>query len=145
MKTRKIIAALFLIIAAVFGVVFYLEIEFPTTVQAYFKKGFYGQFGRLAISVELWQAGIYLFKQHSKANFALALFGFTVLLDSIFNLAGFLSNMLPVYAMIIFVCCALLALWLAFTDTFGLGRISVVGALLSLALGTAVELVFNYW
>lgn len=145
MKTRKILALVFMILALTLGVIFFVEIEFPIGLEAYLKKDYYSQFGPLAISIELLIAGLYLFKRHAKANFALALFGFTVLSDSIFNLLGFFSNSLPIYATVLFTCCALLSLWLAFTDTFKLGRISLIGALISFILGNAVELFFNNW
>ena len=143
MENRKILALAFITIALIFGIIFYQDVEFPIGLEAYFKKEYYGQFGSLAISIELLIAGIYLFVNHSKANFALALFGFTAILDPIFNLIGLFSTMVPLYATIVFVCCALLSLWLAFTDTFKMGRISFIGALISFILGNAVELFFN--
>ncbi len=145
MKTRKIIALLFIILALILGVVFYLEIQFPMGLEDYFKKEYYSQFGPLAISIELLIAGIYLFNKHVKVNFTLALFGFTVLLDVVFNLLGLFTSMMPVYATILFICCALLSLWLAFSNTYNLGRISFIGAVISFILGNAVELFFNYW
>jgi len=145
MKTRKILASIFIILALILGVVFFLDIEFPIGLKAYFKKEYYNQFGPLAISIELLIAGIYLFIKDDKTNFALALFGFTVLLDSFFTLFGLFSSMIPIYAMVLFSCCAILALWLAFSDTFKLGRISFIGALISFILGNVIELFFNYW
>jgi len=145
MKSRKIIASIFILLALTLGVIFYFKIEFPMGLKAYFSKDYYSQFSPLAISIELLIAGIYLFKRHAKTNFALALFGFTVLLDSIFSLFGLFSSMLPIYAMVLFTCCASVSLWLAFTNTFKLGRISFIGALFSFILGNAVELFFNYW
>jgi len=145
MNTRKILAVVFIAFALVLGIMFYLAIDFPRDLEAYFKKEYYTQFGPLAISVELLIAGIYLFKKHPKANFTLALFGFTALLDPIFNLIGLFSSLVPLYAAIVFVCCALLSLWLAFSDSFNLGRISFISALVSFILGNALELFFNYW
>ena len=145
MKTRKIFALVFIILALALGVIFYLDIDFPRGFEAYFKKEYYNQFGPLAISIELFIAGVYLLVQHSKVNFTLALFGFTALLDPIFNSIGLFSSMVPLYATVLFVCCALLSLWLAFSDTFKLGRISFIGAFASFILGNAVELFFNYW
>ncbi|MCP4976789.1 MAG: hypothetical protein GY931_11560 [Maribacter sp.] len=145
MKTRKILASVFIILALTLGVIFYLEIEFPTGLEHYFKIEYYSQFGPLAISVELLIAGIYLFIPHSKVNFTLALFGFTALLDPIFNSIGLFSSMVPLYATVLFICCALLSLWIAFSDIFKIGRISLMGAFASFILGNAVELFFNYW
>ena len=144
MKKRKIIAAVFIILALVLGVVFFKKIKFPSGIEAYFSADYYNQFGPLAICVELLFAGFYLMNKHPKTNFTLALFGFTALLDPFFNLIGLFTSSVPVYAMVLFVGCALLALWLAFSNTFNLGRISLIGALVSFILGNAVELFFNY-
>lgn len=144
MKTRKIIAIVFIIIAIVLGVIFYTKIDFPIGLDAYFIKEFYGQFGPLAICIELLIAGFYLFIKHPKSNFTLALFGFTALLDPIFNTIGLFTSIVPTYAMALFAICSLIALWLAFSNTFKLGRISLLGVIVSFILGIAVELFFNY-
>lgn len=143
MKSIKIIASIFIILALGYGVVSFLKIEFPVGLETYFTKEYYSQFGRIAICVELLIAGLYLFNRNTKTNFALALFGFTVLLDIIFHLLGLFSSLLPIYATVPFLGCAILSLWLAFTDTFKLGRISIIGVLISFVLGNAVELFFN--
>lgn len=144
MKNRKILATVFIILALVLGVIFFAKIDFPMGLEAYFKKEFYTQFGPLAISVELLIAGFYLFNKHSKTNFTLALFGFTALLDPLLSVIGLFTSSVPTYAMVLFVCCALLALWLAFSNTFKLGRISFTGVIVSFILGSLVELFFNY-
>ena len=144
MKNRKIIAILFILIGLVLGAIFFTNIHFPEGLVSYFKKDFYSQFGPLAISVELLIAGLYLFKKDPKTNFTLALFGFTALLDPFFSVIGLFTSAVPIYAMILFVCCALLALWLAFSNTFTLGRISFFEVIVSFILGNAVELFFNY-
>ncbi|WP_420399207.1 hypothetical protein [Flagellimonas sp.] len=145
MNTRKIVAIIFIGISLILGVLYYLGIQIPDSVEGYFEKEYYNQFGPLAIAVELLVAGVYLFKKHPKANFALALFGFTAVLDPIFNLAGLFTSMVPIYAMVLFTLCAVIALWLSFTNTFELGKISFFGALWGFVLGNAVELFFNYW
>jgi len=143
MSTRKIIAALFIIMAIVLGVSFYIKIDFPMGLEAYFKKEFYSQFGPLAISIELLIAGFHLFTKHPKSNFTLALFGFTALFDPIFNTIGLFTSGVPTYAMVLFAICAFLALWLAFSNTFKLGHISLIEVIVSFILGIAVELFFN--
>ncbi len=145
MKTLKIIAILFIVTALILGTVFYLKINYPIGIEAYLKKEFYSQFGALAICIELLIAGYYLFKKHKKANFTLALFGFTITLDTIFNYTGLLSSSLPLYATIIFMLYAIICFWLSFTDSYNLGKISFLGALASFILGNMVELFFNYW
>ena len=64
MKTRKIIALVFLTIAIVLGIIFYSKIAFPQDLQGYFETEYLNQFGPLAISIELFVAGIYLFIKH---------------------------------------------------------------------------------
>ncbi|NQX77628.1 hypothetical protein [Gilvibacter sp.] len=142
--TRKILATVFMGIALVFGVLFYSKIQFPVSLEAYLQKSFYSQFGPIAICVELLNGGYNLFVKHKKSNFTLALFGFTALLDPIFNTVGLFTSNVPTHAMVVFVLCAFVALWLAFSNTFKMGRISLLGVILSFILGLAVELFFNY-
>lgn len=145
MNVRKIIALVFIALSLVLGIIFFLDIEFPIGLADYFKRDYYNQFGPLAISIELLIAGSYLFVKHSKTNFTLALFGFTALLDPIFNILGLFSSNLPLYGTIIFVCCALLSLWIAFSNAFNLGRISFIATLARFLLGNMIELFFNYF
>ncbi len=145
-KTLKTITAIiFVLIAIVLGIIFYLDVEFPTGLSSYFKREYYGQFGSLALCVELLVAGIYLLNEDKKVNFTLALFGFSVLMDFLFSILGVFPSSLPVYAKVIFLICSAWSLWLAFTDSFNLGRISIWGALVSFILGNIVELFFNLW
>ena len=144
MKKRKIISILLLIIGAALSVAFIVKIEFPQGFEAYFKREYYNQFGPLAISIELLIASYYLFIGHKKANFTLALFGFTALLDPLFNQIGLFNSIVPLYGTIILSICALLCLWLAFANTFKLKRLSLLAAILSVILGVCIELFFNY-
>ena len=144
MKKRTTIALLLLIIGIGLSIAFIMKIEFPQGFEAYFKKEYYSQFGPLAISVELLIASYYLFIGHKKTNFTLALFGFTALLDPFFNLIGLFNSIMSLYGTIILSICALLCLWLAFTNTYQLKRLSNLGAFLGIVLGVIVELFFNY-
>ena len=145
MIARRSIAFVFIAIALVLGIIFHSQIEFPRDVREYFRFGTYDRFGPLAISIELLVAGWYLFMGHSKANFALALFAFTALLDPFFNLTGIFTSMVPLYATLLFMACALVALYIAFSNAFDTGRISFFAAMGSFVLGAAVELFFNNW
>lgn len=144
MKKRKIIALLLLIIGTALSVAFILKIEFPQGFEAYFKREYYNQFGPLAISIELLIASCYLFIGHKKTNFTLSLFGFTALLDPLFNQIGLFNSIVPLYGTIILSICALLCLWLAFANTFKLKRLSRLATILSVVLGVFIELFFNY-
>lgn len=145
MKKRKGIASIFIILSLILGVIFYLKIDYPENFGGYFKKSYYGQFGPLAICVELLVAAIYLFAGHKKSNFALALFAFTALADIFFNLTGIFISGVPGYAMVLFFVCALVSLWIAFSNAFNLGRITLLWAITSLVLGNAIEFYFNYF
>ncbi|MFD0797224.1 hypothetical protein ACFQZJ_07120 [Maribacter chungangensis] len=145
MKTRKTIAVAFIVLSVILGVVFYLKIDYPENFVGYFKKSYYGQFGPLAICVELLIGAYYLFIGHKKSNFALALFAFTALLDIIFNLTGVFISGVPHYAMVIFFICATISLWIAFSNAFNLGRITLLWAITSFILGNAIEFHFNYF
>ncbi|EAR01262.1 hypothetical protein [Maribacter sp. HTCC2170] len=144
MKKRKIISLLLLIIGLALSVAFIIKIEFPQGFEEYFKREYYNQFGPLAISVELLIASYYLFIGHKKTNFTLALFGFTALLDPLFNQIGLFNSIVPLYGTIVLSICALLCLWLAFANTFKLKRLSNIAAILGVVLGVFVELFFNY-
>ncbi|MGI9545906.1 MAG: hypothetical protein ACR2MM_01615 [Flavobacteriaceae bacterium] len=145
MNLRKIIAFVFLLIALVLGIIFYLQLQFPQGLESYFDKEYYNQFGPLAICVELLIAGYQLFFKHAKTNFTLALFAFTAILDPVFNAVGLFVTNLPLYGTVLFIICAIIALWIAFTNKFGLGRISFYWAFGGFVLGVIVELFFNYW
>lgn len=62
MKTRKTIAVAFIVLSVILGVVFYLKIDYPENFVGYFKKSYYGQFGPLAICVELLVTAIFFTK-----------------------------------------------------------------------------------
>lgn len=145
MNKRKLVSLLLLIIGVSLCVAFLLKIEYPQGFEAYFKKAYYNQFGPLAISIELLIAGYHLFIGHKKTNFTLALFGFTALLDPLFNQIGLFNSLVPLFGTIILSICALLCLWLAFTNTFNLKRLSRWAVLLSVILAVFVEFFFNYY
>lgn len=145
MKTRKTIAVAFIVLSVILGVVFYLKTDYPEKFEGYFKKSYYGQFGPLAICVELLFAAYYLYVGHKKSNFALALFAFTALADIFFNLTGIFISGVPNYAMVLFFVCAVISLWIAFSNAFNLGRITLLWAIASFVLGNAIEFYFNYF
>ncbi|MFP2996822.1 hypothetical protein ABN763_12970 [Spongiivirga sp. MCCC 1A20706] len=145
MNKRKTISIVLLAIGVALSIAFILRIEFPQGFEAYFKREYYNQFGPLAISVELLIAGYYFLIGHKKTNFALALFGFTALLDPLFDQLGLFESIVPLHGPIILSICGLLCIWLAFANPFELKRLSRLIAILSLVLGVFVELFFNYF
>ncbi|MEO1485252.1 MAG: hypothetical protein AAFU57_05875 [Bacteroidota bacterium] len=144
MKARICIALGFMFIGLALALIFFSQIEFPTDLRMYFRAGTYDQFGPFVISVEMMIAGASLLFSPAKANFALALFGFTALLDPFFNLTGIFTSLVPTYATLLFVFCAIFALFISFTDTLGTGRIKPLEVVKSFVLGTAIEVFINY-
>lgn len=145
MEKRKIIASLLLSIGVLLSIAFLLQIDFPPGFGAYFKRDYYNQFGTLIISIELVIGGIYLFNEHIKTNFTLSLFGFTALLDILFNQIGLFDNSMPLYATLIFSICGILCLWLAFTNSFKLRSLTTLKTIASIILSVITELFFNYF
>lgn len=144
MKKRQLLALIFIITGLILGTIFFNNIEIGIDLGQYFEKSFYNQFGPIAICVELIIAGLHLFIKHSKANFTLALFGFTAMLDPFLNWVGLFDTNVPLYGTIILIIYAIPTLWIAFTNTFKLGRISFIAAFGSFTLGVIIELFFNY-
>lgn len=144
MKNRTIIASILLILGISLSLVFLWQIEFPQGFGAYFKRAYYSQFGPLAISIELFAAAYLSFKGHDNTNLALALFGFTALLDPLLNVLGVITSLVPLFGTIILSICGLWCLWLAFANTFRLKKLSPLMTLLSVVLSIAVELFFNF-
>lgn len=132
-------------IALVFSVLLYLNTNYPEDFADYFSLSFYTQYGPIAISIELFIAGFYLFRASKKANFALALFGFTTLIDIIFHLTSIITSNTPLYAMIVFSGCAIGAFYISFSNTFNLGKITLLATLVSFVMGNAIEWFFNFY
>ncbi len=145
MNLQKSIAGIFIVIALGLGFDFYSNLFSVVGLEDYFKREYYNQLGPIALCVELFIAGLYLFRSHPGTNFTLALFAFTALLDPIFNAIGLFDSNVPIYGSMLFIFCAIPALWIAFTNTFNLGKISILLAVGSFLSGLAIELFFNYW
>lgn len=144
MKKRKLLSLFMFLLALVLGVIFYFEIESPQSIWDYFDRSYLGQFGPVAICVELLIAAYYLYIAHQKTNFTLALFAFTVLLDILLSLSGVFESGVPIYGMVLFFITAIISLWISFTNAFELGKITLKATLFSFLVGVAIELYFNY-
>jgi len=143
MSLRKIIAVVFMGVALVFSVFLYLETNHPEDFGEYFNLSFYTQYGPIAISIELFIAGFYLFKESKKANFALALFGFTVVMDIVFHITSFINSNTPLYAMLVFSGCAIGAFYISFSNAFNLGKITLLATITSFVMGNIIEWFFT--
>ena len=104
---RRTLSFTYIIVALALCILFYTKINLPGDINSYFRIELYKQFGGIAITIELLVAGIYLLLNHKKTNFTMGLFGFTAVLDPIFNYLDITSNNVPVYGTIIFLCFAI--------------------------------------
>ena len=142
---RKSLSILYILVGLTLVIVLYEQIIFSVEVRDYFRIGFYRQFGHIVIAVELMIAGINLFLNHEKTNFTMALFGFTAVLDPVFNFLGIFTSSVPVYATIIYLIFAVISFWIAFTDAFKSGKISIVNVVITFVFGVIIELFFNFF
>ena len=153
MATRKIIGIIFSIIAVLFSVILVigsnLSIDFKEyfdfSLKSYFSLAFLRQITPLITSLILLYGGILLIIKPSKSNPVLALFGFIVLEEVLFNWLDIITINFPVYIVAVFFCCALLALWIAYSNTINLKRLSFKEGVSSLILGTLINACSYYF
>ncbi|TDS18911.1 hypothetical protein DFQ03_0624 [Maribacter caenipelagi] len=144
-RKRKLIAIIFGVLAIVFGVILFLKVDAPHHLGEYFTKAYYGQFGAIAICVELLAAAYYLFIGHKKTNFAMALFAFTVALNGILNLLGLGTSSIPIFIMLVFLVSGGIAFYIAFSNAFNSGKILIRNVIFSFVLGNIIAFYFNYF
>ena len=124
MKNRKIIGAVFSVIALVTTGIFIAQTDFSIQLQSYLSLEYCMQFVPLIISLLLLFGGVFLFVNRPDANFALALFGYAALEEILFSWFGVTSTYLSTYSIVLFFCCAIAALWIAHSNSFNLKRLS---------------------
>ena len=152
MAVRKIIGITFSIIAVLFSIIFVLNSDlnldvagyFDFSLKSYFSLEYLRQVTPLIICLILLYGGILLILKPSKSNPVLALFGFTVLEEVIFSWFDIIAIGFPVVVVALFFCCALLSLWIAYSNTINLKRLSLKEGVSSLILGTLIN-VFSYY
>jgi hypothetical protein len=125
MATRKIIGIIFSVTAILFSIIFliqsYLNINlkeyFDYYFKSYFSLSYFNQILTLILYFILLYGGVLLIIKPIKSNLVFALFGFTVLEEIVFSWFGLISIDFPIYIVVIFFSSALLALWVAYSDT----------------------------
>jgi hypothetical protein len=125
MATRKIIRIIFSVTAILFSIIFliqsYLNINlkeyFDYYFKSYFSLSYFNQILTLILYFILLYGGVLLIIKPIKSNPVLALLGFTVLEEIVFSWFGLISIDFPIYIVVIFFSSALLALWVAYSDT----------------------------
>ncbi|MDC0007034.1 hypothetical protein OAE07_03595 [Winogradskyella sp.] len=152
MATRKIIGIVFSIIAVLFSIIFVIQSDlnidlkeyFDFSFKSYFSLSYFNQILPLIICLILLYGGILLILKPTKSNPILAVFGFTVLEEIVFSWFGIISINFPTYIVAIFFSCALLALWIAYSDTINQKRLSLKEGISSLILGIIIT-AFSYY
>lgn len=152
MATRKIIGILFSVIAILFSIIFLIQSDlninlkeyFDYSFKSYFSLSYFNQILPLILCFILLYGGVLLTIKPIKSNPVLALFGFTVLEEIVFSWFGLISINFPIYIVVIFFSTALLALWIAYSDTINQKHLSLKEGVSSLITGTLINALSYY-
>ena len=152
MATRKIIGILFSVIAILFSIIFLIQSDlninlkeyFDYSFKSYFSLSYFNQILPLILCFILLYGGVLLTIKPIKSNPVLALFGFTVLEEIVFSWFGLISINFPIYIVVIFFSSALLALWIAYSDTINQKHLSLKEGVSSLITGTLINALSYY-
>lgn len=153
MEPRKIIGLLFSIVAILFSTLFIIQSDlnidlneyFDGSFKSYFSLDFLRQITPLIINLILLYGGLLLIFKPLKSNSVLALYGITVLEELLFNWFGIISTNYPTYIIIISLCCAILSVWIAYSNIINQKRVSFKEGASSLFLGTLINLSSYYF
>lgn len=152
MAARKIIGIAFSSIGILFSIIFLFESGINTNLKeyfdfsfkSYFSLSYFNQILPLIICLILLYGGILLLVKPIKSNPILAVFGFAVLEEIVLSWFGITSINFPTYIVVIFFPSALLALWIAYSDTINQKHLSLKEGVSSLILGTTIA-AFSNW
>lgn len=152
MATRKIIGIVFSVIAILFSIIFLIQSNlninlkeyFDYSFKSYFSLSYFNQILPLILCFILLYGGVLLIIKPIKSNPVLALFGFTVLEEIVFSWFGLISIDFPIYIVVIFFSIALLALWIAYSDTINQKHLSLKEGVSSLIMGTLINALSYY-
>ena len=153
MATSKIIGIVFSLIAILFSIIFMLQSDlninlkeyFDYSLKSYFSISYFNKILPLIICLILLYGGILLIFKPTKSNPILALFGFTVLEEAVLSSFGLISIDFPAYVLAIFFSSALLALWIAYSDTINEKHLSFKEGVSSLIFGTFINAACYYF
>ncbi len=153
MAARKIIGIIFSVIAILFCVIFILQSNvsidfkeyFDFSFKSYFSLTYLSQITPLILCLILLYGGLLLIIKPDKSNPVLALFGFTVLEEILFDWFDIITINFPVYVIVVLFCCALVALWVAYSNRINSKRLSFKEGLSSLILGTLINALSYYF
>ncbi|MEP0365825.1 MAG: hypothetical protein ABJN36_10090 [Cyclobacteriaceae bacterium] len=144
MEIRKIIATAFTVVALITLGMFITRTEFTIQLQVWMSFNYYIQFSPYVISIMLFYSGVHLFRRNQKSNFAMAIFGYTIFEITALDWMGILSNNLSTFTTILYVCCAIVAMWVAHANPFALRKLSLKEILISVFIGALESLLLYY-
>ena len=144
MAIRKIIGTAFSVVAFITLGIFISRTEFSIQLHSWISLKYYMQFSPYVVSIMLLYCGVYLLRRNPKANFAMAIFGYTIFEITALDWMGIVSNNLGTYTTIMFVCCAIMALWIAHANSFSLRKLSLMQILISVFIGALESLLLYY-
>lgn len=152
MATRKIIGIVFSVIGILFSIIFLIQSDlhinlkeyFDYSFKSYFSLSYFNQILPLILCFILLYGGVLLIIKPIKSNPVLALFGFTVLEEIMFSWFGLISIDFPIYIVVLFFSIALLALWIAYSDTINQKHLSLKEGVSSLIMGTLINALSYY-
>lgn len=152
MAARKIIGFIFSIIAIIISVLFMMQTDLSFDLNEYFNISFKSYFSLdylrkitpLFINLILLYGGVLLIFKPLKSNTVLALFGITIIEEALFNWLGVISTNYPIYIVVIFLCCAILSVWIAYSSKINNKQLSIKEGASSLLFGTLINLSSYY-
>ncbi len=144
MLVRKIIGTVFSAVALITLGIFIARTEFGFQLQAWLSFKYYLQFSPYVISVMLFYSGVYIIRKNLKSNFAMAIFGYTILEIIALDWMGIVTNNLGTYPTLMFIGCAVVALWVSHANSFHLKKLSLMEILISLFVGALESLLLYY-
>jgi hypothetical protein len=140
MQVGKVIGTVFITVAIITLGIFITQTEFSFQLQDWLSFKYYIQYSPYVISIMLLYGGWYIIRKHPKSNFAMAIFGYTMLEITALDWLGIVSNNLGTYPMLMFICCAITALWVSHANSFNLRKLSLKEILISVFIGALESL-----
>ncbi|WP_420583063.1 hypothetical protein [Reichenbachiella sp.] len=144
MQVRKIIGIVFSAIALITLGIFITRTEFSFQLQAWLSFKYYMQFAPYFISIMLFYGGVYLIRENPKLNFALAVFGYTMLEITVLDWLGIVPNSLGTYPTLMFIGSGLAAFWISHANSFKSKKLSLKEILISVFAGALESLLLYY-
>lgn len=144
MEVRKIIGIVFAAIALITIGIFITRTEFSFQLQAWLSFKYYMNFAPYFISIMLFYGGLYLIKEDPKSNFALAVFGYTMLEITVLDWIGIVPNSLGTYPTLMFIGSGLAAFWISHANSFKSKKLSLKEILISVFAGALESLLLYY-